>query len=417
MQESHTTKLFIIVLLVAVISSCNTSTAYAQVRGSVNFSQVGSIRGPGGSGSVVSSFRETSYGVSGGGNGGVAGRGGDILSTSPGANNAFRPRGGAGGTGVTPEDNILDVPRQQRVIRYAPTNNAAITELSPEMFSISSKTSSRLSPFTSAPVYTGGSAAGVASSVQEMAGSRNDPGRNAKSSTKSSIMFSPVDVYLEALGVTSILSAERNKPITSLAVSDGSRYSIYMKQGEQYFRTGDYVHAFTEFQMASIISNQDPSSLISMAHASFTMSRESYTLAASYIRQVIRVFPDLPLTRLQPRGFFGRPNDYAKNLTVLEDHVRDLPGDIDSQFLLAYYRWFDGDAQAAKDCLSKAYTSTTDPLLQKDIETFWEGMKASGKVSGSLGQAGSAARPVSTSRPAPVAPVATEQPPQAAVPQ
>ena len=401
--------------------TCGTGVASAQ-RSSVNFSQVGTMRTPGTS-NVTSSFTQYSYGAGSSSGGNVAGRGGDILSSSLTPNGSFsRGRSSAGGTGATPEDGMQQLGRPQ-AIRYAQTFNSAITEVSPRSYSITEKTSSSLSPFVSDPVYTGGAtrsgnsaagAGGYSTTVQDMVAGRGDAARNnAKATAKSSMMFSPADVYLDAVGATSILTAERSKPITSLALNDGSRYSICMRQGERYFRSGDYVHAFTEFQLAGITSDHDPSSLLSMAHASFAMSRDSYSLATSYIRQAVRNFPELAQTPLQPRGFFGRPGDYARNLTLLEDYVREKPADTDAQFLLGYFRWFDGDAAAARTALDKAYTSTLDALFQKDIETFWAGMLASGKASGALGVAGSTARVISTSRPAtsmPAGPLASQRP-------
>ncbi len=379
------------------------------------------MRTPGTS-NVTSGFTQYSYGAGNSSSSNVAGRGGDVLSSSLTPSGSIsRGRSSAGGTGVSPEDGMQQLGRPQ-AIRYAQTFNSAITEVSPRSYSITEKTSSSLSPFVNEPVFTGGvtragggpGAGGYSTTVQDMVAGRSDPARNsAKATAKSSMMFSPADVYLDAVGATSILTAERSKPITSLALNDGSRYSICMRQGERYFRSGDYVHAFTEFQLAGITSDHDPSSLISMAHASFAMSRDSYSLATSYIRQAVRNFPELAQTPLQPRGFFGRPNDYARNLTLLEDYVREKPADTDAQFLLGYFRWFDGDAAAARTALDKAYTSTPDALFQKDIETFWAGMLASGKASGALGVAGSTARVISTSRPAtsmPAGPLASQHP-------
>lgn len=405
--------------VIGVVVSWTAGGVFAQVRGSVSLSQVGgNQRSVGGSSSVMNSFRATSYGINSSGSD-VAGRGGDVLNSSLAPGGGFSRGRGVGGTGVTPEDSLMDLPGRRNPIRYNQVLSTPITEVSPRSYSVNEKTSSNLSPYANAPVYTGGSASGggLASPVQDMATSRIEPSRNSvKAASKTSIAFSPADVYLDAVGATSILGAERGKPITSLALNDGSRYSLCMRQGERYFRSGDYVHAFTEFQLASITSDHDPSSLISMAHASFAMSRDSYSLAVSYIRQAVRSFPELAQAPLQPRGFFGRPNDYARNLTLLEDHVREKPADTDAQFLLAYFRWFDGDAGAARVALDKAYTSTSDALLQKDIEMFWGGMLASGKASGTLGVAGSLARSTSqpaTSRPAGPVPVVRSQSPVA----
>jgi hypothetical protein len=121
-----------------------------------------------------------------------------------------------------------------------------------------------------------------------------------------------------------------------------------------------------------------------MAHATFAMSRGSYVSASYYVRQALKYFPELPVVPLQPKAFFGQPAEYVNKLTLLEQHVRERPNDAEARFLLGYFRWFEGDSQAAQEALTQTFALARRDL-RNDVKSFWNGMVATGKVSGTLG--------------------------------
>lgn len=335
----------------------------AQSRKEVRLPSVGSIPGPGDM-SPSRAFRDYSYGL-GGLRSYTPGAGGDVLRSSIGDAGAGlvmgRPPAGEGGLSASGLTTDLIRPAGSS-IRYDATG----------------------------------------SQITDLGGRFSTPRFSGETSVMSSAR-----AYLEAIGATSALSAGRTQPITSLAPTDSSPYSKYMREGERYFRQKDYYKAFNEFQLANFIDEDDPSSLLSMAHATFATSSLSYYAAAYYLRQAIDSFQELPVMPLQPRDFFGERAEYAKRLTLLEERVNRAPADAEALLLLAYFRWFDGGTEAACAALSKAHAASKGEL-KKSIEGFWKGMVASGKVSGTLEQP--IPRPAASTTKAATGPTSTTAP-------
>lgn len=65
-------------------------------------------------------------------------------------------------------------------------------------------------------------------------------------------------------------------------------------------------------------------------------------------------------------------------------HLASSPFDSDAFFVAAYFHWFDGDIDGARQALAKARRGKINDDLREAIDAFWDGMKASGKVSGTL---------------------------------
>jgi len=232
--------------------------------------------------------------------------------------------------------------------------------------------------------------------------------------TQDETAFGAARAYLQALeeAATSQLK-DHSKPITSLVPTPPSEYRNHMAKGDRAFRANNFHVAYTEFQIAGDMGGQDPESLICLTHTQFALSRYSYAKACYFLQLAIRHMPELPLARLRPRGFYSSASKYAEHLVALEEHLEKDPADGEAQLLLAYFRWFGEaqDAQATGTALSKALASALrrkDTHLLEAAETFWDGMVASGKVSGKL----SPPSPTGTSaRPGRKAPSAGASPP------
>jgi tetratricopeptide (TPR) repeat protein len=189
--------------------------------------------------------------------------------------------------------------------------------------------------------------------------------------------------YLDTLrGEQNVGIATRVGPITSLASGQGDKFSTDMSQGEQAFRSGDFQGAMEHFKMANSIDPKNPESLLSLAHASFALSRYSYFRTSYYLTRALKYLPELPLAPLDPKSFFGSPEQYSERIGWLDKHLATSPFDNEAFFVAAYFRWFDGDIQGAQAALAKAGRGKISDDLREAIDTFKDGMKASGKVSG-----------------------------------
>ncbi|MDY6914393.1 MAG: hypothetical protein SVT52_08060 [Planctomycetota bacterium] len=191
--------------------------------------------------------------------------------------------------------------------------------------------------------------------------------------------------YLEAVYAaagSSLLKSDET--ITSLVPQGPGAYRTYMERGEAAFRTGDFAKAFDEFRLANSISWHNPESLLSLLHARLALDRYSYARAAFYFREALRYLPELPLVPLQPKGFYGNRARYVDHLMRLEAYVRKHPNDSDAAMVLTYLHWFDNRTDSARQALAGALASANNPDQIEAIETFWDGMVASGKVSGKL---------------------------------
>ena len=189
--------------------------------------------------------------------------------------------------------------------------------------------------------------------------------------------------YLEAIG-TPGAPQPGSEVIASLAPREKGAMGDHVAQGEKLLREGDYDTALKEFQKAYVIDDKNPETLLSLAHASFATAGSSYYRTSYYIRRALKYLPELALAPLSPKSFFGDPAQYAARLARLEERLQRFPNDADSYLTQAYFRWFDQDVEGSRQALAQARKCTKSPDLIEAITTFWEGMVASGKVSGEL---------------------------------
>lgn len=313
--------------------------AYAQARSRVPFRQPGHLRGVGDTGAVAT-FRNYSYGL--------------------GALQAPR---------VTPSANPLRSAIESRAVYNItrPVGGGVTTPVGRSL----------LSPLpTGSRVYqpTVGAGTDLAAGAY---GGRAGPAESRLLKATSS--------YLSTLGGQQDVGiATRIGPITSLASGEGDQFSTYMSQGEAAFRSGDFEAALEHFKMANSIDLKNPETLLSLAHTTFALSRRSYFRASYYLSRAMKYLPELPLAPLEPKGFFPSPEQYAEQLRWLDEHLASNPFDNEAFFVSAYFRWFDGDVAGARRALAKARRGKISDDLREAIDAFWDGMKASGKVSGTL---------------------------------
>jgi tetratricopeptide (TPR) repeat protein len=194
--------------------------------------------------------------------------------------------------------------------------------------------------------------------------------------------------FLSAVQDDDAILAEREKPITSLVPDRPGKYRDYLAKGERYFRAARYPDALDWFEMASVFDGDDPESLLSITHAKTAM--QAYPSAAFSLRKAVRNFPELPLLPLRPSGFYASPLDYSDQLAQLRKYVERNSFDADGHLLLAYYQWFEGETEQAKESLATAHRKAknlrgkTRETVIEAIDIFWKGMVATGKVSGDL---------------------------------
>jgi hypothetical protein len=196
--------------------------------------------------------------------------------------------------------------------------------------------------------------------------------------------------YLQALeeAATSKLR-DSSEPITSLVPTPASEYRDHMAKGDRAFRDNNLHLAYSEFRIANDLGGGDAESLICLTHTQFALSRYSYATASYFLQRAIKYMPELPLANLRPRGFYDTAAKYAEHLVALEDHLEKDPADGEALLLLAYFRWFEEkqDVKATHDALAGALASALkrkNTHLLEAVETFWDGIVASGKASGKL---------------------------------
>jgi hypothetical protein len=183
--------------------------------------------------------------------------------------------------------------------------------------------------------------------------------------------------YLDTLsrGADEELLKAQSGPITSLVPETDSAYADYMREAEEDLRNGRYHDAIGNYKLANHIGRTDPESFLGMAHARIGLSGgHSYSTAAYNLAQALKYFPELPMVSLRPRAFFPSENEYAKVVTQVRQRLDRNPRNAEAQFVLAYLRWFDGDAEAAVEALDMAARHSSKPDFLEAVETFRDGI-------------------------------------------
>jgi len=328
--------------------------AMAQGRRQVTISTPGNIPSPG-SGGIMGTFTGYSYGL-GSLQRNSSGSGGDLLRSSvsgPASLNILR--GSQGGLGT-------------------PLGETTIEPVGPGMV---------LGESSFAPINVG------------LVGPRTSPRQ-----TNNSIVVA--QAYLEAIGAPEPVLSRDALAIASLVPMQPSLYHDYMEKADKAFRAGNYFEAGDQFDLANRAGGgNDPESLLGLMMCQF--SKSSYSSASFYLKQTIKIMPDLPLMPLRPKALFGSPNQYSEQIIRLQEYLRNRRYNFDAQFLLAFFCWFseEQDIKGARDALRRVYSSPDAPDdLKEAVNLFWDGMVASGKASGDLNSAAATTSAPATSRPA-----------------
>lgn len=194
-----------------------------------------------------------------------------------------------------------------------------------------------------------------------------------------------IQPYLAAMGHKSTLEAEGDKPITSFVPTEPSAYRDHMERGEQSFRRGRFAEAADAFELALTFARYSPEAHLSKVHVKFALGK--YNTAAYHLRKALTYFPELPLARLQVRGFYDRTDQFVNHLERLRKYVERPNADVNVCLVLAYFRYFDGaEAEAVKilrDALELSGRSK-DKAAAEAVQTFWDGIAAAGEARGSL---------------------------------
>ena len=188
--------------------------------------------------------------------------------------------------------------------------------------------------------------------------------------------------YLAAMGHTSALKEQSDKPITSLVPEDKSVYQEHMQRGDANFRKGKFSQALGNFNVAVAIARYAPEAHLCVTHAAVATNK--YYKAAYHLCKALEYFPELPLVRMSIRGFYSDSLTYVKHVEALRKRAESPRADAGVWLLLAYYRYFDGKEVEAAAALRKAFRLSGDEDMTEAVRTFWDGMVAAGKVSGAL---------------------------------
>ncbi len=220
--------------------------------------------------------------------------------------------------------------------------------------------------------------------------------------------------YMAAMGQDSNSLTDAEKPITSFVPTEPSEFQKAMADGDDYFRKGKYARAEFSFRKSRDMARGTPEVHLSMVHAHF--ANGGYYAAANQIRRALIRLPELPMVKLDLRGFYGKDkeDDYKKDVDDLVKRVEDAENP-DLLLLLAYVRYFGGEETEAAKLLRRAHVlnlrsndKKTREANTKALETFWEGMAGAGKVEGELDQTSYLLRPDKDKTPPPTDPAGAE---------
>ena len=210
--------------------------------------------------------------------------------------------------------------------------------------------------------------------------------RSAGAAQRSHPVSSPAtdaQTYLEVLSRRAGQQHQALTTIESLAPSGPGLLRDYMLDGEQSFRQGEYLSASRTFELAHRLEPSSPEPVLSLFHARFATSTVSYSSAAYLLGRALQMVPELPMAPIQPRAFYGRIGDYGDQLDKLNAHCRRRPEDPAGWFVLAYFRWFEEDAEGARQALENAAQAAgNNEHLNEAIDIFADGVNASGRFAG-----------------------------------
>ncbi|MHC4982219.1 MAG: hypothetical protein ACYTF6_03500 [Planctomycetota bacterium] len=203
------------------------------------------------------------------------------------------------------------------------------------------------------------------------------------------LALSVANEYFEIIESSSTSLSKDSQPVTSLVPKKRTQFASLLEKGENAFSAGHFEEALQQYQFASNINSRIPESLVSLSHATFALSRYSYGRTAFYLREALKYFPELPLTPLRPRDFYGDPASFVDRWLQLEDHIQQHPEDVDALLMVAYFKWFDErpDLKGVRNALARALEVANregDRYTIEAVETFWGGIVATGKASGQL---------------------------------
>ena len=363
-------------LAYAIVCLAQAPEVLGQARSGVTIRSPGSLRRPGGSG--IRSFRTNSYGLGGLQSSGTAGP--LRSSISGGLGTALRSSMGTAGIGSSLRSNIdtssaFGTPRDTGI---SGTSGGVAAGFGPRSVSV-----------TGSPGFSMGSHGGTGVS-RSLLGLDTD--------------FAAARAFVQSVGDADSGLVKSAEPITSLVPDQPGRYRDHLADGEERFRAGDFIVAFDKFRLANDIVGRSPETLLSMAHAKFATARFSYASAAFYLRKALKYLPELPLVPLRPKAFYGNPATFGEHIIRLQEHLDEHRFDGDALLLLAYFRWFIDrpDVETIQVALSKALAASRDDEVAEAVRTFWDGMVATGKVSGELFPA---TRPAPKTNPSDVTPI------------
>ena len=202
------------------------------------------------------------------------------------------------------------------------------------------------------------------------------------------------------------LTTERLGVITTFVPEAEGYYKKRMLNGENAFRKGRYLTAAGSFRAAGVISLHSPESHLARAHAAFALGE--YNSGAYHVQRAIDYFPELPLVRMELRGFYGedRKEDFDRHFKALQEAVEERGSPPELLLLLAYVQYFDGKTEEAVASLRSAHEVANEPRLSGIREaagTFWDALAAVGEVEGSLGGDEEQEPPATGGEPSPTA--------------
>ena len=188
------------------------------------------------------------------------------------------------------------------------------------------------------------------------------------------VVGSPIEDFAASLIRQSEKPSLPTEQITSLAPFSKGTYRDEMVKGEREFRHRQYRQAIVHFEKARILSSDSPESLLSLAHASFAIARDSYLRCSRYLVLTLKQFPDLPVLHIRLSRFYATPVDHRRDVDRLEQYAKDHPKDADAQFVLAYVKWGEGRFAAARTALFNARKHSNRETLTEAVGTFVAGM-------------------------------------------
>lgn len=129
------------------------------------------------------------------------------------------------------------------------------------------------------------------------------------------------------------------EPVTTFVTTSPDEFNGYMAQAEMALQAGNYYRAAGRYEIAHLLSPNDPLPLLGRGHA--LAAAGDYWSAANALRRGIELFPEIAAFRLDLVSLVGQPDIFDRRRADLEERLAHSE-QYELRFLLGYLELYSG---------------------------------------------------------------------------